>query len=91
MTQINPTNNQNQESSSNDVRLECIIKTQAGVLHYKGVKEVRKDMYHITVRLYKGYMVNNREILIHSNVSTAPYVHQFYDATIVAVKGMKQE
>lgn len=89
MTQINPTNNQNQTSSSNDVQLECLIKTQAGVLHYKGVKEVRKDMYHITVRLYEQYMVSNKEILVQSNVSSAPYIHQFYNATILAVKGMK--
>jgi hypothetical protein len=88
MTQIDSAN-QNQTSSPNDVRLECIIKTQAGVLHYKGVKEVRKDLYHITVRLYEEYMVNNREILVQSNVSTTAYVHQFYNGTIVAVKGMK--
>lgn len=75
----------------NDVQLECIIKVGLDFIHYKGAREVRADVYHITVYLNEQYTVNNNELLKKHNVSTAPYVHQFYDATIIAVKGLKQD
>lgn len=75
----------------NDVQLECIIKAGLDFIHYKGLREVRNDMNHITVYLNEQYMVNNNELLQKHNVSTSPYVHQFYDATIIAVKGLKQD
>lgn len=74
-----------------NVQLECIIKAGFDFIHYKGVKEIRTDFNHITVYLNEQYMVNNNELLKKHNASTAPYVHQFYDATIIAVKGLKQD
>ena len=90
MTQINPTN-QNQTSTTTDVQLECIIKIGFDFIHYKGAKEVRTEGNHITVYLNEQYMVQKKELLQKYNVSTAPYIHQFYDATIIAVKSIKQE
>lgn len=75
----------------NNVQLECIIKVGLDFIHYKGVREIRTDMNHITVYLNEQYMVNNNELLWKCNVSTTPYIHQFYDATIIAVKGLKQD
>lgn len=75
----------------NNVQLECIIKVGLDFIHYKGVREIRTDMNHITVYLNEQYMVNDNELLWKCNVSTAPYIHQFYDATIIAVKGLKQD
>lgn len=75
----------------NDVQLECIIKVGLDFIHYKGAREIRTDMNHITVYLNEQYMINNNELVKKYNVSTTPYVHQFYDATIIAVKGLKQD
>lgn len=75
----------------NDVQLECIIKIGLDFIHYKGVKEIRTNFNHIDIYLNEQYMVNNKELLQKYNVSTAPYIHQFYDATIIAVKGLKQD
>lgn len=74
-----------------NTQLECIIKIDLDFIHYKGVREIRTDMNHITVYLNEQYMVNNNELVKKYNVSTTPYVHQFYDATIIAVKGLKQD
>lgn len=74
-----------------NVQLECIIKVGLDFIHYKGVREIRTDFNHITVYLNEQYMINNDELVKKYNVSTTPYVHQFYDATIIAVKGLKQD
>lgn len=75
----------------NDIQLECIIEVDIGLIHYKGAREVRTDMNHVTVCLNERYTVDNEESLRRYNVSTTPYVHQFCNAIIVSVKGLKQE
>lgn len=90
MTQINPTNNnQNQTSSSNDVQLECLINLHGKMIHYKGVKEIRHNHFYVVVYLHKNYFVKDEEQLRELNTSNDPYIHQYKGATIVAVKGMK--
>lgn len=89
MTQVNPTNNQNQASSSNDVQLECLISLHGKIIHYKGVKEVRHNHFYVVVYLHKNYFVKDEEKLRELNTSNDPYIHQYKGATIIAVRSMK--
>lgn len=90
MTQINPTNNtQNQASTTTDTPLECLINLHGKMIHYKGVKEVRCNHFYVVVYLYKNYFVKDEEKLRELNTSNDPYIHHYKGATIVAVRSMK--
>lgn len=89
MTQINPTNNQNQTSTTTDTQLECLINLHGKMIHYKGVKEVRHNHFYVVVYLHKNYFVKDEEKLRELNTSNDPYIHQYKGATIIAVRGMK--
>lgn len=65
--------------------MECIIKVNNTFIHYKGVKEVRIDYSHVSIYLHNEYCVKGAHIRDY-NVSVEPFVHQFYDATIIAVR-----
>lgn len=67
--------------------MNAIIKIQQGqdivILKYTGVKKVYRQDLHLIVECHENYNIDKgKDILKQYNVSTVPFRHIFYDATI---------